>query len=398
MSARFRHYKHQRASAMPIVCALFCVVLSRDHIFGQDVDPIEELHKSLQRFEDVELRAQIVLGVSSTLRASIGAALPSEQVPAVFSLRFRRKLGHAVISQKEGSAGPGDTDSFQIDHVLFENGDVLHCQARLGPGLVQVEGVNDDLGFSLYSKRLAGVQDLDHESALRRVGDSATLYGIVGGTPLMKYLNHPARITMDREGAQPTVVSESPQGSLKLTLDPEYGYLPSGFTLIKRGSQIYNGRQVAEIDMHGDNRIWPPGKVESIEWEGKNTRLTFDDGKPFIGELTVVKCTKCASGVVVTYTTHATVTDLKFSPNSPDDAFNTDIKAPVGYDVTVVGASHLPYEWDGTKPVPRVVHGDTLLRRMSDKSGVSLALFFGNAALLLVVCWLVFQKYRRQLS
>jgi hypothetical protein len=97
-------------------------------------------------------------------------------------------------------------------------------------------------------------------------------------------------------------------------------------------------------------------------------------------------------------TTKATVSEIKFSPDLPADAFNTEIKAPVGFDVTVVGASHLPYEWDGRKPVPRVARGDTLLGQISEKSGISLALFIGNAVLLLVVCWLLFRKYRHQPS
>jgi len=375
---------------------VYAVVSFRGASGQEGADPVAALRKAMLCYENVEIRATISLDVSSTLKLARGAAPVSQRAPSTTQLLFRRKAGRALISQKEGSTAPSEIDAFLIDHVVYENGDVLQAQAMLGPDLSQLEGVNDSLSFILYSKHLAGVQEVDQERALGRVGDASTLYGFVGGTPLAKYLDPPANVSIDSRSSDPTITSSSQHGRLTLTLSSEFGYLPRAFLLRKRGPDVYNGRRVDEIEMRGDNRIWPRGRVKSIEWEGENVLSRLDNGMPYIKEVRVRRRSNCAGDAVVTFTTHAKVLAITFSPNLADDALNTSIVAPAGYDVTVAGASHLPYEWDGTKPVPRVVRGDTFLGRLSEKRGVTLMLLVINTAFLLALTWFLFQKYRRQ--
>jgi len=86
---------------------------------------------------------------------------------------------------------------------------------------------------------------------------------------------------------------------------------------------------------------------------------------------------------------------VTYDPPLTESDFNTDIVAPVDYRVTVDGASHLPYKWDGMAAVPGIPvqpvrEFETIAPSGGDRRMILIAI---NVALILALVLVLWRKH-----
>lgn len=274
---------------------------------------------------------------------------------------------------------------------MLKGDELIYIQRDLGSGL-QLEA-DDNFAVTIRGERLAGAgQRAGVGEMVSDLSNLAIILGYLDGEPLARYMNDVSTVEVTNEGELVRINATGKLGSLQAWLDPEFGHLPRRLSLIKKGADLYNGRRVDEIDMRGGN-IWPPGGVQRIDYAADDIALARSDDLPYIRHAVLTKKFFCEAGPVVTFETDATVTEIAFKPDLPDSAFRTEIEVPIGHAVTVEGAAHLPYVWDGNWAAPDVEPVIELKPRPRQGSGWRQLLVYGN--LLAFVCLVGFVLFRR---
>jgi hypothetical protein len=353
--------------------------------FSQTV--LSHLNQALNRYRNVRIHAhmsQLLLREPETIREQ---ERPSQ-------IEIVRQGNRARLSVKSKFSRGKDVWGMQSDYILYPNGDVLSCQARLDAALRQVQGPDDNLGFLFYSQRLAGTQSENSTSIYNALKDGETLLWLVGYAPIAEYIRdaHDVAITPTDDGAR--LEADSRQlGKLTLLLSKSHGWLPKSFHVIKQPVHKARRGRVSDIRMAGGG-VWPAGGVKRITWAGTIDSFGDAAGQPFAKQIAVVKQVDSEAGPTVTTTTKIDVQQLAFEPALQESDFYTDIVAPVGFPVTVDGADHLPYEWDGKGPVAAVSEVPRFrLETLRGAGGSRLVLIVLNVALILVLALLLWRKY-----
>lgn len=81
-----------------------------------------------------------------------------------------------------------------------------------------------------------------------------------------------------------------------------------------------------------------------------------------------------------------------YEPTFADADFQTEIIAPIGYSVTVDGAYHLPYEWDGVKAIPRVKPIGKVISQFADSWMSRKGLIAFNVIFLVIVFYYLWRR------
>lgn len=364
--------------------AVSLLVSACSPLFAVEQPALASLTESLRRLEDVEIQG--------TTRRHSSSPLMSD--PFLESNRYllRRSGEQAFLSAVEEFGRAELSMKFQQD-LLLKNGELVYIQKDLDSELDPV--VDDEFAVTIQGERLSGPeQRADFRKMMAGLNEHAILFGLIDNEPLASYVASPAEVQTKNEGSLIRIDAKSRFGSLQAWLDPAYGHLPRRLKLTKEGADLSRDRRIDAIHMNG-GKIWPAGGVRRMEYSADKIVLDRSDGVPYIKQITLVSKVHSAAGPVVTTKTDATVTEIAFDPELPDEAFQTEIEIPEGFDVTVEGAMHLPYVWNGTWAVPTVeyVPNPGLFARVSPGwrrflLAANLVLFAG------LIGFLVFRKWR----
>ncbi|GEM_PF-1674861 len=328
---------------------LNCLSSYSSSLEAQENRAVQKLLNSLERFESLEMRA--TLSTTHSMRPSRGNKKTWEKL-----LVLKRNGPRALLSMtSKNPLSSGGTIAFLTERMLYENNEVLNAQARLDNKLLeQVEGVNDDLMFSLNSKEIAGTQKIDRSSFYFDLNDAAAAFWVIGYWPLHKQLLEAEEISSRTSDDGKIIVDcKSIYGHLQLELSKEHDFLPSVISLSKFPMHMSNGKLVSEIDMAGDGEFWPKGGVRKIEWRVTIIKFDRSDGIAFPRVMSVHQEVMSQQGPVTSVVTDIQIEKCIFRKSFDDSEWLLRIKAPVGHSVAIRGAEHLPYVWNGEKAVPQ---------------------------------------------
>ncbi len=258
-----------------------------------------------------------------------------------------KRLGsRALISNKSRLGQPGgDVRPIQMDLVVYGEGDIVTCQAALDTSLRQITGTTDDLGILLYSKWLAGKQRFDRKSVYNNLNDAGAVLWVIGYAPLLDYIEEASEVDIIPTDDGAKLIATSEYGVLTLSLSKAHDWLPKSFQVVKNPEHKTVGGLVGEVFK---------GEVKSVTWTGEVKDFIADDvGRWAPKSLLVQRRTVRNSGTANILETDITLDQVKYDPPLTEADLTTDIVTPVGFRVTVDGAEHLPYEWDGENAVPR---------------------------------------------
>lgn len=380
-------YSMRSKSAILIVllnCSVSCLSIAR----AEEEGAIQRLLESLKKFESIEMSATISATVS--MRPSRSQAKTWEQI-----LQVKRDGSRALLSLTSKNPLPsGDRVTYLNESILYENGEVLEAQARLdNKSLEQVEGVNDDLLFGLNSKAIAGTQRIDRSSMYFNLKDAVAACWVIGYWPLHQQISAADKISSHTSDDGKIIIDcESIYGHLQLELSKEHDFLPSAISLTKLPIHMSNGKRVAEIDMVGDGELWPKGGVKRIKWQVTVDKFGSSDGFAFPKVMSVLQNVISQQGPVTSTSTEIQIEKCVFRQSFDDAEWLPRIKSPVGHSVTIRGAEHLPYVWNGEKAVPQATSlGDiaaSFQRRVWSGSG----LIGINLLFLAIVMYLLWKR------
>lgn len=356
--------------------------LTNDQVVGA-------LRESLARFDAVDLTASIHVQSVDHLGSN------AETVVESTALRVSRQVQRALISMKSKTDRPAqDSWLMQNDFIVYDNDDVLSCQAGIDLSLAQVKGVNDDLGFLLYSARLAGEQRLDRQSVYGNLNDSGAALWIIGYAPLSDYLDGPLGpvVNVTEDGAE--IEAASAFGLLTAKLSKSHGWLPKSFRIEKNREHKTVGGLVGDV-YASETGVGVEQRVTSVTWTGKIDSFVSDDaGRWAPKRMTVTRTTNAGKTLIGSIVTTIDLEQVTFNPSLTELDFHTDIVAPLGYPVTVNNATHLPYKWDGTGAAPGVpIDPQRLIEGVAEPgNGKRILLILANVALVLVLIVLLWRK------
>lgn len=300
-------------------------------------DVLRLLREALSRYDSLDLQAsartQFPDGKGGTAVSTL-------------AISVKRLGSRALMSTNDVVDRPGaETSRMREEFLVYENGDVLRCQAKLDSSLKQVDGRNG-LALRLDSKRLAGTQQLDRKSVYLALNDAGAALWIIGYAPLLDYLDGASKIEVARGASGTEIVAVGEYGRLKLTASSSSGWLPQSFEIVKEPGHKTFGGLVA--DLYGNS-------VRSIVWTGKADGFTSDSvGRWVPAKMDVQRRTERKEKPAETDRITIDFEHVTFDPPLTASDFRIGIVAPVGYPVFVIGANHLPYKWDGQAVVPGV--------------------------------------------
>lgn len=344
-------------------------------------DVVAQLSEAIKAFNRIDLKASVHIEV---LKGISDGDLPASEDSI---LTIKRLDDRALVSRKSKYTRRGSEPIFtQNDLVLYDNGDVLNCQADLDQSLRQRDGITDNLMFMLYSKRIAAVQKIDATSMYNYLNDSGVALWIIGYAPLHAYLDlGNLDVKTADNGAE--ITSRSKNGVLSLTLSKKYGWLPVSFRLVKAPGDSTVGGLVGDVYGNG---------IKDVTWTGDLADFKSDGaGHWFPQRMNVSRTTSFFSGRTGVTTTAITLEKLEYNPHLTESDFRTSIVAPVGFPVTVAGATHLPYQWDGKMVIPGAPELPTRSPIVNGSSGPAIrwGLIALNAILVVVVMILLWKKW-----
>lgn len=303
-------------------------------------DTIDRLRKTLEQYKKIDL----IASSQSRLIQSDGKV---GSVVEDLIVGVKRADPQALISSKSRLGRPGeDVRPSQNDLTVYANGDILSSQAALNASLQQMEDTTDDLSLLLHSERLAGKQQFDRQSVYNNLNDAGIILWIVGYTHLMDYIDSATeiKVTPTDEGARIQATSE--HGLLTLNVSSTHDWLPHSFEIIKGPEHKTVGGTVSEVYEN---------TVKFVVWTGEVKEFTNNGtGNLTPAKIVVRRRTVPKTGTPQSIETNIDFQQVIFNPHLTDADFRSNIIAPIGFNVGVAEASHLPYEWDGEKPVPRV--------------------------------------------
>jgi hypothetical protein len=345
---------------------------------------VKQLLESLANYQHVR-----IVGVSQ-------AGATSTKIPGKISSKTWGKSEYSLVRDgsrlfvSETQKGPKAEDPvFQTDQRLDKNG-LLYISDRLTPAGKQYAV---DLIVSLASEEIAGRKGRRTElDLLQGMNDNGLMIAYFGYFPLASYFGREAKVTEVKDGALVKVTSQSELGVLKAWLDPEFGHLPRKLELTRAGKQrTSGGRRVDEIVMNPSADIWPAGHIKQLSWAADNIKLAKNGNLPYIQSAEITHKTFSSAGPIVTVRTTIDVKQIDFTGDLADHDFESSLKIPDKYPVTIEEASYLPYIWLHGKPVPRT--GNSLPSTLSGaRRNVRTILIIVNS--LLVMALMAFMYYR----
>ncbi len=208
--------------------------------------------------------------------------------------------------------------------------------------------------ISLASGRLAGREQAESLADVLIEPVSLVFAGYVGSFSIVEYVGDDADIQVQPDGDLVHVRARSDLGLMQLWLDPDAGFLPRRLHLVKQGTdRTFGDRTVQDLEIRGRSERWVSGSVDRLEWSADDIDLQRSGEGFYMRSVELDKRMFMTSGAVQTTRSAVTIDEITFSPEFDDDDFRPLLKIPVGTGVSIMGASHLPYEWDGEKVVPR---------------------------------------------
>jgi hypothetical protein len=349
---------------------------------------VADLSRSLERIRQGEVRIDATVVVLSTMgtTSSIDQVRP-KTAPETSQIVYRGSGSQSFLSHLYCA---GSTFRIQSDYVLREDGELLTIQAPLSANLQQ--DLNDNsISVVLRSPRLTPTTPpSDRGTLMAMIHDRGFPLGFLDGLDVADYFGEPESTPSVMEGSLVRVSAKTDNGEIILLLDPLYGHLPREVRLVKRGRDKTGNRRVDEIEMAGDGSRWPAGKVSQLVWRAERIELDRRDDTPYIRRAVVHADTVSAAGPVVRLTTRAEVTGLDLGVSFRDEQLTSTLKTPEHYRVTIEGAPHLPYEFQGGEVVPRVI-GAAALARGGD-SGIPYLIIGINV---LIVAYLAYRLAAR---
>ena len=338
-------------------------------------EPLILLRESLSNFDHVDLEA--------TVHATLSSSTTATQF-----LRVKRHGSRALISWKEFVDRPGkETWRAQHDACVYGNGDVLQCQVAIDSSLKQVSGPAN-LALVLNSSRLAKSQEVDAKSVYYGLNDASAALWVIGYQSITDMLKNASSVQLVSRDAGAEVRAFGAYGRLKLVLSAANGWLPQSFELIKDpGHETVRGT-VADVYKNS---------VTFVSWTGKVSDFTVDSaGRWAPARMTVERRTEWKDRPSEPDTTTIEFQRVTFDPALTEADFQTDIAAPVGYPVSIRGADHLPYRWDGVAAVPGIPDGAGRVEGYRGRGGLLQAILICiNVALIAIVVFVLIWKKRR---
>ena len=300
-------------------------------VFADD-EAVFHLQSTVNAYGTLEFRADSVLSLQAQ-------GSPSRSQSS--TMTFRRDSSRVFVSVERAEE---DNKRHRAEWILADR-ELLTFQAVLDSHTLKLDDATREFAIiRLKSQRIADGGEYENptlELLLSNFNDSVLPLGFIGGAFITDYVRSDAEVAVTESLGLIRVYSKSRRGELELRLDPDYGYLPRTLRLRQRGLEIAQG---------GDG-------VTEVNWFADNIVLDRQDGIPFIRNVVVLKRVLRGEQVISELETATEVEQIDFGPAFASRDFVTTIDFPKGHRVNVAGASHLPYVWNGTRPVPEL--GDT---------------------------------------
>lgn len=370
-----------------------------------DDDPVRSMMVNLKHLEHVEMHVSI-----HSFTSSNKLVLEGKRRRAVVrqwgdrTQLYRRDADRFMVSEVGDHALNREKPLIFQSEWIFTNGELLHVSDRLDENFVQVPPTDrrSNLGLMITSPKIAGseaARDINYLMGSGTLYDSAIVVGYLDSYPIADYFGDSARVTTNNEGKLVHVDSRSPLGRLQMWLDPAFGSLPRKFDLLKSGSDLTSRhRRVDEIDMNGNEDIWPDGGVKQLRDSADDIVLKRSGDVFYIAKITTVHEMITAAGPVVTSTGETEVNDVDFQPSFGEDAFLPRLKIPKGHPVTAEFAEQLPFEWDGEKVVAAAQGVDRFFPDWWRDRWKTRSILAVNIVLAALIVALLLYKRRRKVS
>lgn len=362
--------------------------------FSADADPVLTLLNTLSHLDHVEIRASAQSSASNAKLAREGdARKPGDASLGDYEYLFLRDDGRCMLSEVYHRDKQGRPLFSKTERIL-KSGEMLFVSDRLDEKLAQTMSDNDFM-MSFASEHIAGAKARRNINDLMEgLNDFAIVFGYLGYFPVKDYFGSSAKVTVLSEGEFIKVEAHSGLGRLALWLDPAFGNLPHKLELVKQQHDLTSsGRRVSEIDMRGDGKVWPSGRIKQLVWSADDITLAQSGSVSYIQGVDLVQRVVSVAGPTVTIHTRASVSQIDFNPSFDDTNFSPSLKVPKDYPVTIEEAEHLPYVWNGDRVVPSSTEGLGALSTQSVYSGKRITLILLNVALIvLLLATLVLRK------
>jgi hypothetical protein len=373
------------AAAVCLSVVAHGVTLAKER--STDKEVIDRLRQALSRYDNVEFTALAQTRSSGSDGSSRGETFTERH------MLFRHAGSRVLSSVKWKFVSPAKElpSYWQSDAIVHESGDVQSLFAPLDSLYQHVQGDSRSTRLILYSERLAGVQQRNRESVLRMPTEFGPVVWNIGGFGLLEHLDSAASLSIKHFQDRALLNLESELGSLELSLSNRYGWLPQAFKLVTKPEHITVGGTLRDVFAEGSI------EVLSRVWEGEVKEFATDRrGQWYAKEIRFSRISRHRNHPEGVTAIETRVEDLGFTPVLRDKDFRSDIVVPVGHMVSIDGASHLPYRWDGKKAVPDVPvwwEGNAI-GNLSDRPGTRVLLIVFNVLLLLIVSLILLRRHQ----
>lgn len=345
---------------------------------------VRQVREALARYENVALQA-----IVRTHNEADGGE-KAELFHRKSELEVKRLGLLSFISIKSVTNRPEKEPwSMRNDFIVSENGDVLSFQAPIDTSFRQIVSQTKGLGIQLDSARLAGSQKLNRESVWSVLNDAGIALWVIGYAPLIDYINGAPKLTVVPNDTGAEIRGTSDQGRFQLLVSSSNGWLPQSFEIVKEGEHRTVGGIVDKVY---------EGTVAFDSWTG--TVEGFDklpDGRWAPTRMDVRRRTNFKDKPTKTLDTKIEFERMTYDPPLQQSDFQTDIVVPLGFSVSVAGAEHLPFRWNGKAVVPGLPERSNGPNRRGDAfadsgGGVRTLLIVFNVLLVLILFRLLRKK------
>jgi hypothetical protein len=348
-TAAARNCVHIVALALTLCASLQCRVVAAD------VDPVartvlNDMRRAISANRLLPLRIESDSKVDNGFKDAV--ATGGHQITEVHRCE---KLERVIKTWRPSGA----TDSTMYEYLISEAGDVLAIQAMFDDSQHQkpINDAPENLLIVLSNKQLVnpGMRIRTKQTVYGILGDAAFAYWSVGNSPIEDYLeSDQLAVNLTSSGAD--VKSEGKLGEFSAELSKEHGWLPRKFSIIKLADSEIEGRAIRNIfDAEVPegvliNEKLPKIVIERMEWHC--TVVDFarsTEGVWYPSEISYVGRTVFGGGGVNSGESRVLVS---LRDQADGDSCKPSIEIPIGFQVGVEGAPHLPHRWDGEKAVP----------------------------------------------
>jgi hypothetical protein len=308
---------------------------------GSDAEVLRWVGNAISRYDNVDLKASVC--VTHPQQSSLG----QENV----DLHVKRWAKRMLLSMKRTYVGSErNCPPKQLDFIVFGNGDVLDLQTSIDSSSNQITGPDGGLTAILHSKRLGGANVRDAKRTLFTLNEGGVAIWVVGFSPLVEYFDSASDVKIDRaakdlEESEVAIVASSGLGSLRMIVSKSTGWLPRWYEVVKRGADRYMEKPLAEEVPQAEQITWT-GNVR--EW------ATDEDGNSTPRLVEVVLDCRNKDRTNLIYNTKVHVQSVVFDSPFDEEELKSDIVVPKRFRISISGASHLHYMWDGHSAVSGV--------------------------------------------